>query len=239
MRIVAATIATTLTLLNAESVQAQDSDHHTRSITVNGEGKIAAAPDMATIRFSVVTRDKDPEKARSENADASSSALNMLRDLEISEEKIRLEQLALNPAREWDPDQRRHVDVGFEVTRGVSVETQDLDLVASIVARLVKTGANRINGVQYGLSNDQEAKSEALVLAVENARAKAIAMLAALGETLGPVMDVREQSVRVPSPEPRMYAAAAMEKAADASPDAYAPGELDIVANAVITFEIQ
>ncbi len=141
--------------------------------------------------------------------------------------------------REWDPDQRRNIEAGFEINRGVSVELDDLDLVPTVVARVVQSGANRIRSVGYGLSNDQEARANALSKAVENARFKATTMLSALNESIGKVLEIREESVRIPGPVMRGYAVAAMEKTADPNPEAYAPGLIEITAQVVVTFEIR
>lgn len=237
--LVTAAIVVPLIILGALSVHAQDSTDRSRIVSVTGDGKVIAQPDVATIRFNIVTRDVDPEIARSANAEASRQAINTIRDLGVQEDKIRLDQLSLTPVREWDPDQRRNIDTGFEINRGVTVELDDLDLVPAVVARVVQSGANRIRNVGYSLSNNQEARANALSRAVENARFKAMTMLEVLNESIGRVLEIREQSVRTPGPVMRGYAVAAMEKTADPNPEAYAPGLIEITAQVVVTFEIQ
>ncbi len=232
-------ITAQLVILSTLKVIAQDTTDRSRVVSVTGEGKVTAPPDVATIHFNIVTRDADPENARSANAEASRKAINTIRDLGVQEDKIRLDQLSLNPVREWDPEQRRNIEAGFEINRGLSVELDDLDLVPTVVARVIQSGANRIRSVGYGLSNDQEARAHALSKAVENARFKATTMLGALNESIGKVLEIREESVRIPGPVMRGYAVAAMEKTADPNPEAYAPGLIEITAQVVVTFEIQ
>jgi len=226
-------------IFSAVNTSAQDTTDRGRTVTVTGEGKVSVPPDVATIRFNIVTRDADPENARSANADASQQAINTIRELGVEEDQIRLDQLSLSPVREWDPDQRKQVDKGFEINRGVSVETDDLDLVPAIVALVVQRGANRIRSVAYGLKNDQDATADALSRAVENARFKATTMLVTLDELIGRVIEMNEQSFRGPSPVTRGYAVTALEKSAEANPEAYAPGLIEISARVVVTFEIQ
>lgn len=235
------TAVATLSLfaLNLQSVSGQDSSSQSRLVTVTGEGKVSESPDVATVHFNIVTRDSNPEDARSANAEASEQAIGAIRDLGVTEEMIRLDQLSLNPVREWDPDERRHIEAGFEINRGVTVKLDDLDLVPTVVAQIVQSGANRIRSIAYGLSNDSEARASALSSAVENARFKATTMLDALGESIGRVMEVREQSVHSPGPVMRAYSDAAVEKASGPSPEAYAPGMIEIVANVTATFEIK
>jgi uncharacterized protein YggE len=224
----------------ANGQENSQSNEKTRTVSVSGEGKVAAEPDQATVQFSVVTRHEDPEAARAANAEASALALRQIRDAGVDEEDIEMQHLSLNPAREWDPEKRKHIDVGFEVNRSVSVEVDDLSLVPTLVARIVQSGANRIGGVQYGLSNDGEIRSEALSRAVANARAKARVMVAELGESLGRVISIHEQSVQVPMPVMRSLAMSpSAEKAADPNPEAYAPGSIEVTAQVSATFAIE
>ena len=232
-------MTTSLILFNAMVTNAQDSSDRARIVSVTGVGEVAAQPDEATIRFNVVTRDVDPETVRMKNADASQQAINSIRDLGVDEGSIQLEQLSLNAVREWDPEQRKHIEMGFEVNRGISVELVDLDLVPTIVAHVVQSGANRIREVRYGLSNNEQVQANALSKAVANARFKATTMLETLNETLGRAVEVREQSTRIPSPVARGYATAAVEKSSDPNPEAYAPGMIEISATVMVTFEIE
>lgn len=225
--------------LDTTDVNAQ-TENRTRTVSVTGTGKVLAVPDYAEIRFSVVTRGEDPEVVRVANAEASSAALETVRSLGVDESDIRLDQLSLNPVREWDPDDRKQREVGYEVQRGVTVHVRDLDLVSVVVARVVQSGGNRIGSVRYLLANDEEARGEALAAAVENARAKAERMLSTLNESVGRVLEISEDFADRPSPVYRAQSAMlSPEKAADPSPEAYAPGELEIKASVSITFEIE
>lgn len=234
-----AILSVTLLVATAADLSGQETTKHRRTVTVNGEGKVMAQPDLATVRFSVVTRDPDPEAARSRNAEASKKALETVRDVGIDDDDIKLEQLSLSPIREWDKDQRRHIEVGFEVNRSATVDIEKLDLVPTVVARVIQSGANRLNSVQYRLSNDAEMRSEALSKAVDNAREKATVMLSGLDERLGRVLELREQSVHIPTPMVRSFAMASAEKAADPTPEAYAPGQVEITAQVIAMFEIE
>jgi uncharacterized protein YggE len=237
--LLSAGVANALVLASVLTVNAQGESLHARSISVTGIGEVATQPDLAKIRFSVVTRNIDPETARALNADASQEALDAIRSLEVSDDQIKLDHLSLSPVREWDPEQRKQIDIGFEVNRGVTVTLHDLDLVPTVVAEIVQSGANRIGGVQYEISNDQEARSEALSKAVMNARDKATVMVSTLDARLGKALEIREQSGNSPMPMTRSYAVSALEKASDSTPEAYSPGLIEIRAEVVVTFEIQ
>lgn len=224
-------------------VHAQDMDHDTarpRLVSVSGEGLVRAEPDQATVRFGVVTRADDPETARQRNAEAARNAMNVVRDLGIDERKMRLETLRLDVAREYDPETRRHKEVGFEAIRQVVVEVGNLDDLPTLVARIVQQGANRLDGVAYELKNRDEARDEALRKAVLDAREKAQLMASTLGETLGHVHSISEQSYNFPRPMLQLESAAmAMSKDAMPEPEAYAAGEIEVQVNVQVVFVLQ
>src|SRR5690625_5876366 len=95
-----------LLLVAPISLNAQDADK--RTVSVSGEGVHRVAPDMATVRFGVVSQAVNAEDARRENEAAAREALNAVRELGIDEARIRLENLRLQPWREYNNRSEEH-----------------------------------------------------------------------------------------------------------------------------------
>ncbi len=210
-----------------------------RMITVSGEGINRVVPDMAIVRFGVVTEHQNPEQARKRNAEAAAKAMNQVRALGVPERKIRLETVMLQPRREYIPATQRWRDLGYEAVRVVVVELEDLEKLPDLIAGVVQQGANRLDGVSYEHRDKDAVRNAALTAAVAAAREKAQLMTTAAGASLGRVMQINEMSFDYPRP---MYRAAMAEMAVskDASqPDAYAAGETEVRAVVQITFELQ
>lgn len=210
-----------------------------RTVSVSGEGLVRIEPDMATVHFGIVSVADDPEAARSLNAEASSRAMNAVRALGIEERYIRLENLRLQPHREWVDDRRRYEERGYEAARQVVVEIHDLETLPTLVAEVVEQGANRLERVAYDLSDREQVRNDALREAVLNARAKARLVATTLDEDLGPVQSVSEQSFDFPRPVYRAETLQMDAKAAAEEPDAFAAGELEVRVNVHATFEVE
>lgn len=225
-------------VFTARNVSAQETDK--RTVTVTGEGIVQVEPDMAVVRFGVVTVADDPEAARSQNAEASSRTMNAVRNLGIEERHIRLETLRLQPHREWIDNLRRYEERGYEAVRIVVVEVHDLEMLPVLVAEIVQQGANRLESIQYDLDDRDAARNEAMREAVLNARAKAQLLAETLNEELGVVLSINEQSFDFPRP---MYRAEMMQTAskdeAAPEPDAYAAGEIEVRVNVNATFALE
>lgn len=212
-----------------------------RTVRVTGEATTTVAPDQATVRFGIVSRAETAEEARRQNAEAAKEAMNAVRELGIAEGKMRMESLRLQPHREYDPKTERHEEQGYEATRQVVVEVVDLEQLPRLVTRVVQRGANRLAGIDYGLSDRTSVRNEALRTAAQNAHEKAQLLVSSLDTELGPVQQIREQSYGVDDPSPRIqmeYARSAQDDAAP-EPDAYAAGEIEVRISVDVTFELQ
>lgn len=209
------------------------------TISVSGQAEIKVLPDMATVRFGVVTHDKHPDEARRLNADAAAAAMNAVRALGIEERDLKLQGIQLSPRREYDPDRRIYIEDGFEASRNVVVTVRDLDLLPDLMAAIVDQGANRINDVQYGLEDRDAAELEALTKATRRAREKAQVMAGELGWSLGRAVQINEQGVNVPQPRIQMEMAMQASVAKDGgNPDAFAPGEMTVSASVTVVFSL-
>lgn len=210
------------------------------SVTVSGTGSVTAQPDQAIVRFGVVTRAETAQEARTKNATAAKNAMNAVRDLDIPDEKIRMETLRLQPRREYNPETKRHEEKGYEATRQVVVEVDRLDVLPQLVADVVEGGANRLDNIDYQLSDRSRFRNEALREAAQAARDKARLLAETLGTELGPVRTINEQSFDFVRPQPQMarMEVAKTADAAQAEPEAYAAGEIEVSAQVQVVFDL-
>jgi uncharacterized protein YggE len=95
----------------------------------------------------------------------------------------------------------------------------------------VADGANTLNGMTFGLADPEPAYNEARKEAVADARAKAELLALAAGVKLGPVLSISDAGAMT-DPAP-MY-----RDAVSASPVPVVGGELGLIANVSVTFEI-
>lgn len=232
--------AFSLLLVAAAPVVAQEEGERVRSVRVSGEATVSVQPDRATVRFGIVSRGQTAEQARSRNATAAKNAMNAVRELGVSEEKMRMEMLRLQPHTEYNPKTETREEKGYEATRQVVVELEDLEQLPRLIARVVQRGANRLEGVEYGLSDRSAVRDEALQTAARNAREKAQLLASSLNATLGPVREITEENFGYEDPQPRIQMAftKSMEDAAEPEPEAFAAGEIEVTARVQVVFDL-
>lgn len=199
-------------------------------ITVTGEGVVELPPDMATLRLGVVSEARNAADALASNSADMAAVLAFLADAGVAETDIQTSGLTLMPRQDRDA-QGRAMTVGFMASNQVTVRVRDLGRLGGLMDAVVREGANRFDGLQFGLSDMSAALAEARIRAVADARAKAETYSAAAGVTLGPIMTIADQSGGFGPMEMRMVAAAA-----DAVP--IAAGALSVTAGVTITWAL-
>jgi len=225
-------------LLAVGPAAAQNNDRST--VSVSGEGTVTVPPDQARVRFGVVTRAETAREARSQNATAAQTAMNAVRALDVPEEKMRMESLRLQPQYEYNDEEDRRELVGYRATRQVVVELDRLEVLPQLVADVVEGGANQLDGIDYQLRDRSQVRNDALRKAAQAAAEKARLLAETLGEDLGAAHTISEQNVDRVRPQPRM-AQTEMAKASDAAqaePEAYAAGEIEVSARVQVIFDL-
>ena len=220
----------TSTLISEEATQ--------KTISLTGAGTASATADEATIRMGVeVTRDSAAE-AISDNAESMAEVIDALLLLGISEDDIQTTSYSVYPQYDWTEDGR--VLLGYTVTNMVQVTVKDLDIVGDVIDASGSAGANRMDGISFGLSDAkmQELKNTAYILALGDATDKADLIAETLGLTISGVQSVTESSY-VPARTYVETAEMGADMAMSRAPTPIISGDLSVSVNVHIVFLFQ
>ena len=209
---------------------------HPSIISVSGEGLVEVMPDRATISVGVVTREKNPSEVQNANAKAAANVINSIVALGIERKKISTGNYNFNPIYRHTENGKRILE-GYEATNSVTVIVDDLNLVGKVIDTALNHGANRVDSLNFGLSNKTAYQDEALRLAVLDAKRKAEVAVAALGKSIVGIRVVSIDSSSVSSPRNyKMSRSMAMEDAVAETP--IESGTLTCSARVHVEFEI-
>lgn len=164
-----------------------------RQITVTGEGQVAVEPDMATVRLGVSQRAGQPVAAMNAVSASVEAVLARLTQMGIEARDMQTSNLSLYEVETRDRDGNRVVE-GYEASNMLSVRMRDLDQVGAVLGAVLQGGANRLNGLEFGLSDPSAARDAARQAAVADALAKAKLYAEAAGVELGEVISLSENS---------------------------------------------
>jgi len=177
------------------------------SLTVTGQGRVAVAPDLASLRVGVSAEARDASDAVAKMSEGMTAILDQLAQNGIPDEDIRTTTLsvyAVNSAWSRDGSGPR----SFAARSDVVIETTELDRLGALLDLLVSDGANEVGGIHFDLQDRGPALEQARRNAVADAMATAETLADAAGVGLGPILQIREGGSSG-GPAPMMEMAAA------------------------------
>jgi hypothetical protein len=206
------------------------------TLTVAGQGEVAAAPDRAVVRLGTEAQAPEAAGAQAQVNTVMQRAIERIKALGIEERKIQTTGLQLYPNYTSPaPNEAPHI-AGYRASNSIQVEVENLALIGKIIDEGVAAGANRQEGISFDLQNDAAPRAEALRRAVMEARGKADAMAGALGVRIAGISEVTEGGVNVVPPIPRPMGM--MMARSDAMSTPVQPGELRVQASVTIRYRI-
>jgi uncharacterized protein YggE len=227
MRLLSALILSTALVLPAAANAEGDV---TRSISVTGTGMVESAPDMATLMIGVTTQGTSAAEALAENSKATEAVIARLTASGVEARDMQTSNLSINP--NWTGyDSSTPTISGYVASNMLTVRVRALETTGAILDAAVADGANTLNGMTFGLADPEPAYNESRKEAVADARAKAELLAEAAGVKLGPVLSISDAGAMT-DPAP-MY-----RDAVAASPVPVQGGELGLVANVSVTWQI-
>ncbi|MGH7711389.1 MAG: SIMPL domain-containing protein [Gemmatimonadaceae bacterium] len=225
-------------LLSASSVsplvaQAPATPEPPPAIIVSGEGKRTMAPDRASVFLAIHNRGRTPTLAGSENARIATAIRNAVQAVGV--DRAQISTLNYNVQPDIDiiqgPQGREtRRDSAYIATNTVRVEIRNLDLVSRVIDTSLTAGATNVMSVSYWLSDLTRPRREATVEAVRLARENAEAIASAAGGSLGDLIEITTQPVRIFSQQPEMQVAYRTADMAMAAPTPVSPRDIDVTA---------
>lgn len=206
------------------------------TINVQGNAELTVDPDEAEVWVGVSFVNDTAEEAQNKVNKVINDVIDGLRYKGFTEDNMETTQLSLYEEYSWDDGTRK--SIGWRATQTLKVKTSDMNKVGTIVDVAVNNGANQIENINFGLSEEkeQEYKKQALTEAAKNAKEKAETIADSLGVRLGKIKTVSESNYYY---APYRYAMA--EAAGDAAikeATEVMPSDVTVTANIAIVYNV-
>lgn len=222
---------------------------YAREISVSGEGKVTAKPDIATITLSVVSEGSTVKDVTADGNTKMNAVNETIKKLGIDPKDMVTSAYYLSPQYPEPPVIYRDEEnvtrtvttptiSGYRLEQQLTVKIRNLDLVDDVLDTSVKAGTNQVGQLLFNIDDDSEILKEARAEAFQKARTKAEEMAAAAGVRLGRIVTFYENAGGYPMP---YYGDAIMTKSEVAAAPAptIEPGSREMVVNVSVTYEIE
>jgi uncharacterized protein len=218
--------------------QAQGLGSDPRStISVTGEGRISAAPDMAEISMGVLSEGESAGAALKANNSSMAALHDVLKQRGVAAKDIQTSNLSIQPRySQPNPIQQQRGEfvpriVGYNVTNTVTVQVRDLDHLGELLDAVVTAGANQLYGISFRVDQSQALLDEARKRAMSDAKRKAELLTGEAKVILGQAIHISEGTGSTPPMPKAMFRGMAM--AADSVPIASGEQELSVTVSVV------
>ncbi len=152
------------------------------TVTVQGEGKVQARPDIGTFSFSVLAEAKDAAGAQTKSAEKINAILAALKEAGVEEKDIKTENYNLNPKYKYEetacrlgmycPPTNPVID-GYEVSQMVTVKVRNLEKAGDLISKVGEKGATNVSSLQFTIDDEKVFKAQAREKAIADAKEKA------------------------------------------------------------------
>lgn len=211
--------------------------HRPVSITVQGEGKITSASDIATLNFGVQTgRQETSQEAMQILTERMDAVIRAVKSQGVTEKDIRTDSLSLTPAYNWDEGKR--IEAGFEAQQNLTVKVRDIGQVGDVLGAATDAGANQVGNVSFTIDDPEELQEQARDEAIADAKTRAAELAAQLGKSLGKLQGYSENGYgNIPLPVRAYVKEESLSMAMDAAGAVPVPaGEQELTMTVSLTY---
>ncbi len=146
------------------------------TVTVSGSGAVSVTPDIAKLNFGISVQKKTAAEAMNTLSDKVSNVMATLTNAGVKKEDIKTTSINLRPVYQWDKDTRKNVLLGYEATESFIVNAS-IKKAGNLLSLAINSGANKVFGISFDVSDKDTLQNEAITKAMQNAREKAKASL--------------------------------------------------------------
>jgi uncharacterized protein len=207
------------------------------SIRVTGDARVSAQPDRVQIDLGVQTQAPLSQDAASANARALEAALAAVRKAAGPGAQLKTVSYSLTPNYQYHTGGGEPTITGYTALNVVQVTLDDLARSGAVLDAATRAGANRVQGIQWTLRDQDAVRAEALREAATRARAEAQVLAGALDLRIVRVLTVEESSPQIVPVRTHVAMARAAAGAAEA-PTPVEAGTLDVSASVTLTVEV-
>jgi uncharacterized protein YggE len=206
------------------------------SIRVTGDARVSAQPDRVQIDLGVQTVAPLSQDAASGNARSLEAVLAAVRKAAGAGAQLKTVSYALTPNYQYHSGGGEPTITGYTALNVVQVTLDELARTGAVIDAATRAGANRVQGIQWTLRDQDAVRAQALREAATRAHAEAQVLAAALDLRILRVLTVEESSPQIVPV--RAHVAMARAGAAAEASTPVESGTLDVSASVTLAVEV-
>lgn len=205
-------------------------------ITVSGEGKVRASPDVALVSVGFTEAGSDARTVQAATNRKTSALVSAVKQAGVAQADIQTMDFAVYPQYAYGEGKAPRV-TGYEARQSLEIRIRDLDRINEVLGVVGDTGVTNIGGLQFTIDDPKELRAQARQEAIAQARQEATRIADALGVRLGDPVAFNESGGGSPI-YPMARALSADMGGGEFDAPSIERGTNEIVSNVSVTYEL-
>jgi uncharacterized protein YggE len=216
-----------------QEINVSTSENAATGISVTGMGEVTGVPDTVQINLGVSVLGQTVDEAATAAAEKAQSVIGSLTSNGVAEEDITTTDYSIYPEYDYSGDQQRLI--GYRVNNTVQAKIRDIESAGAVIDAATAAGGDevQVNGLSFGIEDNDELVAAAREAAWNDALAKATQLAELSDQSLGDASSITETVSMPPVPIP--YAA---EAAADVASTPIEPGTSAVTISLQVRFDL-
>jgi uncharacterized protein YggE len=211
-------------------------------ISVSGEGKTFAKPDIATVSLGVTSESATSQDAVNQNNQKMDAITKAIKNLGVDDKDIKTTLYNLSPMYGSSqvgygsfPVMQNKI-TGYELQQQIEVKIRNFDKINDILDSATSHGANTVGDLQFTVDDIEKVRAQARQDAIAQAKEKATLLIAGTGLQIEKIVNISEGYAN-PGP---VYAQAlsAGKDTASVAPSIQT-GQLEVDSNVTLTYQVK
>lgn len=211
-------------------------DKMERTLTVEAEGKVTVAPDIAITTMGMTAEGKTVAEAQQKNTQVMNSLLEKVKALGVDKADVQTTNYNIFP--NYDYTDGKQTIRNYQVNQSVTIKIRDLAKSNQVLALAGEVGANNVSGLQFTIDDREMYKEKARDLALQKVAEKRNALARSLGVSLRSIVSYNEYEV-TGAGDLYKYGMGGTAEASVNSAPTVEPGKNEVVMRVTVVFEVK
>ncbi|MFI5205889.1 MAG: SIMPL domain-containing protein [Candidatus Paceibacterales bacterium] len=227
-------------------------------ISVSGDGKAYAKPDVALVSFGVTTQAPKSQDAVNQNNTKMNAVIAAIKSAGVDDKDIQTTLYNLSPVYSYPviyqgagaammksgavapsmpiPVRSGPTVTGYSLEQQISVKIRNFDNINSILDKATAAGATNVGSLQFAIDNPEKVQADARAQAIAKAKEKLQSIVDQSGLQIGKLVNISEGYNNYPQP---MYAAGLSAKDSTSVAPQIQTGQQEVDSTVTLTYQVK
>jgi hypothetical protein len=210
--------------------------NYPQEISVSGQGKVYAKPDVAVVVLGVESKGAKISDIVKDNTEKMNKIIKDVKDSGVDEKDIQTTRYSITPEYNWTQKGGR-IFIGYILNQQITVKIRDFEKIGTILEKTTTDGANTVGDLQFSIDEPEKVRAEARAKAIDQAKEKAKTLANQAGLRIVKLINISEGSGYYPQPT-YGKGAGALAEAVNVAPEIQ-PGQMEINSTVTLTYRVK